>query len=428
MGRKQILQIANLKSCKLIIISIITLCITHNKIAKYIETMPNIYVTNYLPNCFINTSIVLVWNLKDTGGVGFGCVNESIDHGRSNYQDNINISQCFFSRYSHYSGSGGVIYVHGESYSMRANYSMFYYCVCSSEGGAIYFSSTDSNIKMICANRCSCGADYSGHFAYIRASQIGQVEYLSVSNCSQILSGYYPIRTNSGNQRADNTNSSLNRAFWGSGILIDSPSSFSGSHCTFSNNNVSSSVCIYFISTSDTISMINTNIVQNNSPDGWGIIVVNGGGSRKMMYMIFQSNENYLFYISGGSLEVSHSFIDHSSLLSYATAVSTTNNTFTNRMTYQIRFFDSLHCNADSPFIDASPILTIDQSPIRSLEKTIEESLKMSYERTIDQTIKETQNTTPYRSYAELICSNQIVNKREISVVFSFSFFFLFTK
>jgi len=118
--------------------------------------------------------------------VGLGCENESIDQGRSYVDKNINISNCFFSRYSSYSGHGGVIYVYGGSYSMNVIYSMFYKCVCSSYGGAIYFSSSNSYLRMICANRCSA---FYGHFAYLHASQVNHVEYLSVSNCSHTTSG-----------------------------------------------------------------------------------------------------------------------------------------------------------------------------------------------------------------------------------------------
>jgi len=89
--------------------------------------------------------------------VGLGCENESIDQGRSYVDKNINISNCFFSRYSSYLGDGGVIYVAASSCSMNVNYSIFYNCVCSNYVGAIYFSSSNSCLRMICANSCSCG-------------------------------------------------------------------------------------------------------------------------------------------------------------------------------------------------------------------------------------------------------------------------------
>ena len=42
---------------------------------------------------------------------------------------------------------------------------MFYNRACSGDGGAIYFISTNSYLRMIFANRCSSGASYEGHFA-----------------------------------------------------------------------------------------------------------------------------------------------------------------------------------------------------------------------------------------------------------------------
>ena len=174
--------------------------------------------------------------------VGLGY--ESIDQGRSYFDKNINISNCFFSRSMVYSGDGGVIYVTASSYSMNINYSMFYNCIANN-GGAIYFSSTNSYLMMICSNRCSAS---TRQFALLSASQVNQVEYLSISNCSHTTAGDYSIQLSSGNQRVDNTNSSMNNAYRHSGIIIYSPSSFTSLHCTFSNNKVSHSNCIWFYS------------------------------------------------------------------------------------------------------------------------------------------------------------------------------------
>ena len=315
---------------------------------------------------------------------GVGCESESIDQGRSYVDKNINISLCFFSRYSSYSGSGGVIYVFGVSYSMNVNNSMFYNCLANN-GGAIYFESTNACLRMICSN--SCSASWS-HFSYLVASQLNQLEYLSVSNCSHSTSGYYSIRLYTGNQIVDNTNSSMNNALQTSGIYISSPSSLSSSHCTFSNNKVSHSICIEFSSTSGTISMSYANYVHNNSPFN-GVVFVNGAGLRMMMYSIFNNNQNSLFCVWEGSLEVSHSFIDHSGSFSTSTAVLTSNNnSFTNRITYQLQFFNSLHCYADIPLIDTTPLITIP------------------------------------RTYAECIFTLQLANWREIGVIFSFAFLY----
>jgi len=91
-----------------------------------------------------------------------------------------------------------------------------------------------------------------------------------------------------------------------------------------------------------------------------------------MMYCIFKNNQNYLFCVYGGSLEVSHSFIDHSESFSDGEVSTSNNNSFTNTITYQLQFFNSLHCNADIPLIQ------------RSLEETVKETQKETVGRTYD--------------------------------------------
>jgi len=330
--------------------------------------------------------------------VGLGCENENINLGRSYVDENIDISNCFFSRVLSISGNGGVIYVTVSSCSMNINYSMFYKCVCSNIGGAIYCSFSNSSLRMICANSCSCGKAYHGNFLYIRASQMSQVEYLSVSNCSHTTDGYYTIYFIGGNQRVDNTNSSINKAFSGSCISIDIPSSFTSSYCTFSNCNVSDGKCIY-LSSSFPISISYANIVHNNSPS-FGVVFANIKGSKKMMYCIFHNNQNCLFFVSQGSLEVSHSFIDHSAAFSDYNPISTSNNnSFINRITYQLKFFNSFHCNADIPLPQRTP----DESPIPmiTLEETIMNTLVRSLLNTLNETIHCTPEVSPIRSLKE---------------------------
>ena len=322
-------------------------------------------------------------------GLSYGCENESIAQGRAYFNKNIGISYCFFSRSSIFSGDGGVIYVNSGSLSMNVNSSVFYSCFCSSKGGAIDFMSANSYLRMVCANKCIASSQF--HFAHIIASQNNQLEYLSLSYCPDISSGKNPLYLESGNQRIENTNSSMNNDTQYSGIRIWTPNSFTSSFCTFSNNRVSGYTCIYLYSISGTISMLFAIIVHNNSPI-LGVVYVDGVGSRKMMYCIFRNNSNNLFYIGSGSFEVSHSFIDHSP--SSFSLPSGINNSLTYRMTYQIQFFNSLHCNADIPLIQS----TIDQSQKKSIQETYsqtkQDTLRMTLFRTIDQTIRKTQKNT----------------------------------
>jgi len=341
--------------CRLLCLKIVAVIfIVHSYISNQNGTKHQISVLDTFTKFFDKMKFTpFVHNIKHNNivlSVAYGCQFENVSQGRSYYRNKVNVSDCFFSRSSQYSGKGGVIYVDEGFFSMNIEYSMFYFCCCSEDGGAIYFYSQVSNLRMICAHMCSCGLFGRYNFAYLRASHVNQMEYQSISYCSYILIGTFSIIFIDGNQRFVNTNSSMNKGYECI-IAFAAPFSYSSLHCTFSNNLVSNSNCILFYSESGTISMSFANIVHNNSPHD-GVVTVGGEGSRNMMYCIFHNNQNYLFCVFSGSLEVSHSFIDHSSSsVSSNISVSTaTNNSFINRMTYQIQFFNSLHCNADIPF------------------------------------------------------------------------------
>jgi len=302
--------------------------------------------------------------------VGLGCENESIDQGRSYVDKNINISNCFFSRSSSYSGDGGVIYVTVGSYSMNVNYSMFYNCIAE-RGGAIYFSSSNSYLRMICAN--SCSASYEEHFSYLGASQYNFVDFLSISSCSEQERGNQGIFMFNGNQKLCNTNCTNNKAYGDSGICFYYPASCSCSFCTIARNRVMDAVCVGFQASNGV--MLFSNIIGNNSPSRYGVVHVSSGSSQKIHYCIFASNQNTLFDTYSNSLEVSHSFISHNERFSSRVAVSTSNNnSLTNTITYQLQFFNSIHCNADIPLIQ------------RSLEETLRETLKETQRETVGRT------------------------------------------
>jgi len=346
----------------------------------------------------------LLWLNDNIWGNALRCEKETLEQGRSYQNNNINIDLCFFSRSIEYTEPGGVIYINVGGKSMNINVSMFYNCVTSDHGGAIYFNSLNSCLRMICANRCSCGNQCCGLFGYLIASQVNKIEYLSVSHCYHTATnGRYPIYLRLGDQRVDNTNSSMNNAYLGSGISFRSPSSFTSSHCTFSNNKVTSSNCLEF--DTGTISMSSANIVHNNSPNQ-GVVYVTGDGSIKLLYCIFKNNQNRLFYIESGSLEVSHSFIDHTGQLSTSTSVSTAlNNSFTQSNTYQIQFFKSYYCYAQIPVPIPSPRITLYPSRTATLARTqtlypsrtatLARTQTLYPSRTLNETPMNTLNETP---------------------------------
>jgi len=274
------------------------------------------------------------------------CINESIVNGRSYFNENISIYDCFFSRLSQLLGYGGVIYVSWDNLSMYVTHCMFYQCLSDHEGGAIYYNSINSSLRMICANKC-CASGC--HFAYlgVGASNLNQVGYLSMSCCSSTNDGWFSLILDSGNQNYDNSNSSMNVAEVSPGITIYPPGTFTSSYCTFSNNHASLGHCFYFSSDLGIIS--STNIVHNYSPLDKGLVSIRNG-NQKILFSIIQENHLILFNVYSGSLEIMNSFILHLGIFSTSIPVSTGyNNSLTKKATYQIQFFNSHYCNAEIP-------------------------------------------------------------------------------
>ena len=319
--------------------------------------------TKSIPKLFFHQS-------KNINGISL--MDERISQGRFHFEISFEIGFCSFHRLTQYSENGGVLFVSDGSYSMLVSNSMFYNCSSSGHGGAIYFNSINSTIQRVCANRCSCKAsdDHYGQFANLIASNENNVDYASMSVCSSLCSGEAPIHLYQGNQRANNINSSLNCAFQCSGILIQSPLSFISSFCTFSNNQVSHSICIYFNSCSGILSF--ANIVHNNSPHAsYGVVFVNYG-SPKLNNCIFDMNQNTLFCVLSGGLEVSHSYISLTGALSISIAISiANNNSLSKKQTYQIDFFNSFYCNTDIPSRTTEG--TIGETPKETLQRTYED-------------------------------------------------------
>ena len=72
-----------------------------------------------------------------TSSISFECVNESIDTGRSYYNQSISIFLCSFSRLSSFQSKGGVICIENDNMHLLVSYTSFYNAQAPN-GGAIY--------------------------------------------------------------------------------------------------------------------------------------------------------------------------------------------------------------------------------------------------------------------------------------------------
>jgi len=271
------------------------------------------------------------------------CYNESIESGRSYNNCTISITNCFFTRMMEFIGHGGVIWVDSTKDNLEISMSMFNNCSCSGYGGAIYFISNSSDIKLVCANMCQAE---NKHFGNFQVTDRNQIEYISIAHCANNLNGYDPICLKGGNQTITNLNSSLNQVADVSGIRFVTAITLRSMFCTYSCNMASSSTCIYFQTLTGNISY--SNIIQNNSPLLYGIIRLNGG-SVMIENCILYMNQNSLYFCDVGALYIFNCIIHHSGTISNLANVITTNITHSITSTYSIMHFKTYYCHADDP-------------------------------------------------------------------------------
>jgi len=312
--------------------------------------------------------------------VNTGCIEEFKVQGRSYLDNTVDISHCSFQRYSVFSGSGGIIYVKSETHSLSIYYSMFYNCECSEKGGAIYFNSNNSTLKLICANRCSAS---NSCFSEISTRNNNHVEYSSIALCSFSPTKSWSFSLSNGDILYENDNNSLNTVVAISGLYLFNPKSFKCSFSTFSSNKVEVGICIYL--QWNLGSIVYSNIINNNSPN-LGIFHVHG--KYQFQYCVFNNNQNALFSLHDGTLHVSHSSISHKGFISNFSYVTLNNNSMTLKPTFQFKYLNSYYCRADIPI------------PVPSPEKTgyRAKTFQSTHNRTPISSPKITQNMTQMRS------------------------------
>jgi len=127
-----------------------------------------------------------------------------------------------------------------------------------------------------------------------------------------------------------------------------------------------------------------------------------GEDQKKMEYCFFKNNQNYLLVVASGSLEVSHSFIDHSSSsFSADESLSLLNTSNTATETYRNQYFDSHHCKAEIPL----PKQTLENTISRTNQETANPSKSLTLLNTAEKTLvnsaEETLVNTPEENTPE---------------------------
>jgi len=275
------------------------------------------------------------------------CESENIASGRSYNEQSVIISYCSFSRSSQLTGNGGVISISSSEYSLSVTQTIFYFCTSSSNGGAIYFSSSTSFLNMICADKCGSA---SGNFAYFSTSTENYIGYLSILNSYHISNELSTLCTFFGDQNIKGSNSSFNQALYYSSLRIASPVSVTCSFSSFYSNSASEYSCIGVWKNSGEISYCN--VVGNNSPKAHSVILSYDGAKVTFKYSIFKQNLNKLFASgTGSSITITSSFISHTGDVSSGSVTAVNNNSFISTKTYCFQFYQTQYCKADNPVV-----------------------------------------------------------------------------
>ena len=261
---------------------------------------------------------------------------------------NCYITNCYFFMSTTFDGFGGMIYIDGVSINFLIEESIFHNCKCSNRGGAIYFwcsSSGASVLNKICGFGCSAGIAY--HLAALRTSnsKINQVLYTSMNKCSDNFNvGDENIRTYNGLQKINNNNISFNKGRYYSGFDYVLPSEIVSKFNNFVENNSSIGICVAFEIGTSIIDFELINLIQNYSPNSYGIIY--SSYTTTLNNFCFINNFKLLFSIPTNSLNIYNSYIQHDMNFFSSGNLNTFNINFLEKK-FIFTYFSTYLCNTN---------------------------------------------------------------------------------
>jgi len=323
------------------------------------------------------------------------CVNEKIDVGRS-YESACTISNCVFVRTQSFGDHGGIIYVMDDLVSIEET--VFYNCSVSSapgmfgetyfNGGAIISGYNPISLNKVCGFGCS--AKGNGNFFFVYNCDSLSLEMVSTAKCSDSFIGKTAVYISqiASVQAFHSNNFSYNKA---QSNVIDLHNTHTSDlkYCTFYNNHPQNYGSLSI--RGGTITISSSNIIENSSPSGEGVIYMEMQGNRCFYHCLFKDNQDVLFKLVLGSLVVSHCYISHSGSTFAGTAASTSNNTESLIGTYEISFYNTHVC--DHLAMEA-PI----ETPVETAIETVKETPFHTPAFSPIETVIETPIYTPVRS------------------------------
>ena len=204
---------------------------------------------------------------------------------------------------------------------------------------------SNSILKKTCGECCNTFKSTNWyHFGLISIKDDinfnNEIELLSLTKCSiNEFYGEKSIELSYGTQKINNFNSSYNKAFRYSGIVINSAKYHLMKYSNFFQNIVNDYIMIRYDFNLNNIDFCN--FINNNSPS-YGIIYINHNGILNINNSIIYNNINKLFHIDLGNIYLKFSFLEHINIGSVITSQIFTSQTKTFNLThFQCFIFES---------------------------------------------------------------------------------------
>ena len=258
------------------------------------------------------------------------------------------INLCSFLTIGYIQGNGGVLYALNIKMNISIYNSNFYQCYANGNGGAIYFNCNSLSyfdFKQICSSICLITSSKTGFFINLISTNLDNLlfNYSTINKCAP-NSTYLNIEQSMvfiiGNMNLNYCNSSNNYA------KRESTMAFIISNGIFNFNNFfNNSAAFISISFNGILNYLNnSNIIQCNSPNNYGILHSGSGNpsDNTINNCIFYNNQNTLFYRLGGTLRVYNCYINHSYNI-YGGSIITSNNYLILTSSYLILTFQCLN-------------------------------------------------------------------------------------
>jgi hypothetical protein len=293
---------------------------------------------------------------------------------RTYSEGSIYVSNCLFNQFTSGS-SGGALYFSSSVTNLLIESSSFFSCKTSSGGGgAIYFSNSGGQCVLygVCGNDCCTTSSSSFQFGYISVnnaiSSKNYINYSSIVRCVNANSGSDTLRILNGNILCLSINMSMNKCLLRPVFLCNpftdtSSITCSISYSSFTDNNALDCLCLQFDRGGPKYEIKCCNILRNTQDtSSWGLIYAYGSLNIKDC-CILENKATYIFYANNHPyiITLSNCTVDKTS--SYGSFII--QNTITKSFIHGLHHISTQNCNAKYDLVGTLSAIPYVPSPTK---------------------------------------------------------------